>query len=86
MIIFVHVKVEYDYFCMWRLNMITFVFEGWIWLLLYVKVEYDEQGCFLESPYLFGEDQKYAHYMQVSPFPGDLFSFFFFLFFLVPDF
>ena len=42
-----------------------------------LKVEYDEQGCFLESPYLFGEDQKYAHYMQVSPTPLIIFFSFF---------
>ena len=33
---------------------------------VFAKVEYDEEGCFLESPYLFGEDEKYEHYMQVS--------------------
>ena len=31
-----------------------------------MKVEYDEKGCFLEAPYLFGEDEKYAQYMQVG--------------------
>ena len=33
---------------------------------MFVKVEYDEKGCFLEAPYLFGEDEKYAQYMQVG--------------------
>ena len=51
-----------------------------LFIFVCVKVEYDEQGCFLESPYLFGEDQKYAHYMQVtsSALPPDDACFLFF--------
>ena len=41
---------------------------------MFVKVEYDEKGCFLEAPYLFGEDEKYAQYMQVGKSDSDPFA------------
>ena len=44
---------------------LTFYISAWLMHSNW-KVEYDENGCFLESPYLFGEDEKYKHYMQVS--------------------
>ena len=31
-----------------------------------LQVEYDENGCFSERPYLFGEDSKYESYQQVN--------------------
>ena len=44
---------------------LTFYISAWLMHSNW-KVEYDENGCFLESPYLFGEDEKYAQYMQVG--------------------
>ena len=48
---------------------LTFYISAWLMHSNW-KVEYDENGCFLESPYLFGEDEKYAQYMQVSLLPS----------------
>ena len=54
---------------------LTFYISAWLMHFNW-KVEYDENGCFLESPYLFGEDEKYAQYMQVILSPSTELSIF----------